>query len=46
MIITQMFDLFVYLFKKISYNDFVMTFSYFAILALFVKGYRSLIHVD
>lgn len=46
MIVSEMFDLFVYLVKKLSYNDFVMTFSYIAILVLLVKAYRGLLHVD
>lgn len=46
MIITQMFDLFVYMIQKTSYNDFVLTFSYFAILVLIIRMMRDLLHVN
>ena len=46
MIIIQLFDLFLFLIKKISYNDFVLTFSYIAILCCIFKMLRDLIHVD
>lgn len=46
MIIVQMFDLFLFMIKKMTKGDFVLTFSYFVFLALFIKGYKVLIHVN
>lgn len=45
MIILQMFDMFLYLVKQCTSGDFVMTFSYFALLALFFNALRSLLRV-
>lgn len=46
MIIENVINLFVFLVKKLSFNDFVLTFSFFLIFEIIVKMLRDLLHVD
>ena len=44
MIIINIFDLFVYLFKSLDYNDFTLTFFYIAFVICVFKLLRGLIY--